>query len=423
MPSVDAALKPLFPALVALLSPLWGLRGAADAVTVAAGAATVVLAGLLAARLTRSRVAGLTASAAALLSPALAYWSGFAGPDPPLPRSRSPPRCRCWRAGRPAGALGGAVRVPPAPSGCSSPRPRARGPDRARQPSRGTPALLAARSRSRGARRAPSAARRAVGRSAARGRGGARGRDRSISARGGRVPGPAAPRSASPASSPPASSPRCPATRPRSRALARTTGRCSCLPVAGLLRACRDRLAARAAPAPRRGDGPRRDVPVPQRRLERYLAQVLPLALRVRRIRGCPRAGGGPLAPRRRVGRPWPRPPSRCWRCSRPRRSHARPIRSPRSRRALARLPAGPARQSPPPTRTATCSPIGRSGARARCARAHPARRRAARLRPGLTARGTVIARLRAPAGFERPDGTLDMRPALLVRGVVVRTG
>ena len=82
VPSVDAALKPVFPALVALLSPLWGLRGAADAVTVAGGAATVVLAGLLATRLTGSRVAGLTASAAALLSPTLAYWSGYAGPDP-----------------------------------------------------------------------------------------------------------------------------------------------------------------------------------------------------------------------------------------------------------------------------------------------------------------------------------------------------
>jgi hypothetical protein len=83
VPSVDAALKPLFPALVALLSGIWGgTRAAADAVTAVAGAATVVLASVLAARLTGSRAAGVVAAAAALASPALAYWSGFVGPDP-----------------------------------------------------------------------------------------------------------------------------------------------------------------------------------------------------------------------------------------------------------------------------------------------------------------------------------------------------
>ncbi len=39
---------------------------------------------------------------------------------------------------------------------------------------------------------------------------------------------------------------------------------------------------------------------------------------------------------------------------------------------------------------------------------------------PGLTARGVVVATLPEPQGFERPNGTLDLAPALLVRGVVV---
>jgi hypothetical protein len=83
VPSVDAALKPLFPALIALIARLGGgARAAADTITALAGAATAVLAGLLAGRLTGSQAAAAIAAAAALLSPALAYWSGFAGPDP-----------------------------------------------------------------------------------------------------------------------------------------------------------------------------------------------------------------------------------------------------------------------------------------------------------------------------------------------------
>ena len=39
---------------------------------------------------------------------------------------------------------------------------------------------------------------------------------------------------------------------------------------------------------------------------------------------------------------------------------------------------------------------------------------------PGLTAHGVVVATLMAPHGFERPNGTVDLGPALLVRGVVV---
>jgi hypothetical protein len=82
VPTLDSALKPLFPALIALLSPLAGIRSAAELLTVAAGAATVVLAGMLAGRLTGSRIAGAVAAIAALTSPVLAYWSGFIGPDP-----------------------------------------------------------------------------------------------------------------------------------------------------------------------------------------------------------------------------------------------------------------------------------------------------------------------------------------------------
>src|SRR5262249_31312326 len=82
VPPPDAALKPLFPALVAAMSPVSRARGGADALTAVAGAATVVLVGLLAWRLSGAWIAGGFAAAAALLTPALAYWSGFTGPDP-----------------------------------------------------------------------------------------------------------------------------------------------------------------------------------------------------------------------------------------------------------------------------------------------------------------------------------------------------
>jgi hypothetical protein len=81
VPSVDAALKPLFPALVAIASGVAGLRLSAEAVTVVAGAATVALAAMLAARLTGSAAAAAVAALAVLLSPALAYWTGYVGPD------------------------------------------------------------------------------------------------------------------------------------------------------------------------------------------------------------------------------------------------------------------------------------------------------------------------------------------------------
>jgi hypothetical protein len=44
VPTVDASLKPLFPALVAAVSAIWPLRQAADIVMVASGAAATVLA-------------------------------------------------------------------------------------------------------------------------------------------------------------------------------------------------------------------------------------------------------------------------------------------------------------------------------------------------------------------------------------------
>jgi hypothetical protein len=82
VPSVDAALKPLFPALVAAFSGLAGAQAAAQTLTALAGAATVVLAGLVSLRLTGSRLAAAVAAGSALVSPAIAYWSGFVGPDP-----------------------------------------------------------------------------------------------------------------------------------------------------------------------------------------------------------------------------------------------------------------------------------------------------------------------------------------------------
>lgn len=81
-PSADAAVKPLFPALVAGgeaagLSPI----DAARAVTAVAGAAVAPLAGLLALRLGASRAGAVLAAALCLASPTLGFWLGFAGPD------------------------------------------------------------------------------------------------------------------------------------------------------------------------------------------------------------------------------------------------------------------------------------------------------------------------------------------------------
>jgi hypothetical protein len=83
LPSADASLKPLFPALVALLHLLGlPLRIAAEALTAAASSAVCVLVGALVARLTRSSLAALAAGALCVASPSLAHWAAFAGPDP-----------------------------------------------------------------------------------------------------------------------------------------------------------------------------------------------------------------------------------------------------------------------------------------------------------------------------------------------------
>jgi hypothetical protein len=83
VPSADAAAKPLYPALLAL-GHLFGLgwRHAATILVVAAAAAVVVLCGELVWTLTRSATGALAAAGLCLVSPALGFWSGFAGPDP-----------------------------------------------------------------------------------------------------------------------------------------------------------------------------------------------------------------------------------------------------------------------------------------------------------------------------------------------------
>jgi hypothetical protein len=82
-PNVDAAMKPLFPALVALTSVLGvSPADAARAITVLASAAVPVLTGLLALRLGAGRVAAVVAALLCAVSPTLVYWSGYTGPDP-----------------------------------------------------------------------------------------------------------------------------------------------------------------------------------------------------------------------------------------------------------------------------------------------------------------------------------------------------
>jgi hypothetical protein len=83
MPNADAAVKPLFPALVALVS-LLGVSpiDAARAITVLAGAAVPVLTAVLALRLGAGRGAAAVAALLCAVSPTLVYWSGYTGPDP-----------------------------------------------------------------------------------------------------------------------------------------------------------------------------------------------------------------------------------------------------------------------------------------------------------------------------------------------------
>ena len=83
VPSADAAAKPLFPLLVAIVHAFgasW--LSAAEIVTAAAGAAAITAVFLLASRLGGSWLAGAAAALVLLASPTLAFWSGFSGPDP-----------------------------------------------------------------------------------------------------------------------------------------------------------------------------------------------------------------------------------------------------------------------------------------------------------------------------------------------------
>jgi 4-amino-4-deoxy-L-arabinose transferase-like glycosyltransferase len=82
IPNADAAAKPLFPAVVALLHAVgFGWLVAARIVSALAGAAVVVLTAWLARRLTGSWLAAVIALTACLASRELAFWGGFAGPD------------------------------------------------------------------------------------------------------------------------------------------------------------------------------------------------------------------------------------------------------------------------------------------------------------------------------------------------------
>jgi hypothetical protein len=82
LPSPDAAAKPIFPALVALVHS-FGLAWltAARAVNALAGAAVVVLSARIARQLTGSWTAAIVAAVACLASRELAFWGGFTGPD------------------------------------------------------------------------------------------------------------------------------------------------------------------------------------------------------------------------------------------------------------------------------------------------------------------------------------------------------
>jgi len=83
VPSLDAAAKPFFPLLIAAADRLGAdPLVAARTMTALAAASVVVLAGLLVLRLTDSVAGAVVASSACLMSPTLAFWSGFMGVDP-----------------------------------------------------------------------------------------------------------------------------------------------------------------------------------------------------------------------------------------------------------------------------------------------------------------------------------------------------
>ncbi|HWE82251.1 MAG TPA: hypothetical protein VG265_11415, partial [Gaiellaceae bacterium] len=81
VPNADAALKPLFPAAVALVHLGASWATAARLVTVGAGGAAIALCGLVAARLTSSKALGAFAGLVVLLDPTERYWAAFSSPD------------------------------------------------------------------------------------------------------------------------------------------------------------------------------------------------------------------------------------------------------------------------------------------------------------------------------------------------------
>ncbi len=82
-PSPDAAVKPLFPLLVAAAHAFgFSWLDAARIVTAIAAAAAVAFLALLVSTLSGSRLAGMAAGLLLLASPSLGFWSGFSGPDP-----------------------------------------------------------------------------------------------------------------------------------------------------------------------------------------------------------------------------------------------------------------------------------------------------------------------------------------------------
>ena len=83
VPNADAAVKPVFPVAVALVHAV-GVSwiDAATLVTVVAAAWVATAAALLVRRLSGSTAAGLAAGVLVLASPSIAFWSGFSGPDP-----------------------------------------------------------------------------------------------------------------------------------------------------------------------------------------------------------------------------------------------------------------------------------------------------------------------------------------------------
>jgi hypothetical protein len=82
VPNADASLKPLFPALVALVHLLGaGWLTAARLLTVASAGAAACLVGVLGARLSGSQWIGLGAALLVLLDPSMRYWAAFSSPD------------------------------------------------------------------------------------------------------------------------------------------------------------------------------------------------------------------------------------------------------------------------------------------------------------------------------------------------------